>query len=389
MKPTRNLRLMLASAAFFSLASSAFALDGADVVAKLNAAYASSGGTLSYDSLDTVGGNIKITGAKVSVPDRPEKLVIGDVTMEDVEEDGEGGYSVGSITFPNINFTQEGATITAQDLSLDGVTIPADATKNTIDSFVLYDSANAGPVTVTARGVQVFSMSSAVVNLTRQDNDAGFDFDATLSDIKADLSQIDDAKSKDAIRNLGLEKLSGEITMNGSWEVATGNIALDEYAFDFTDVGRLALSVDLSGYTLEFIKALQEATKAQQSNPNKEEANQAMGLAMMGLMQQMTFNGASIRFDDASITRKVLDYVGAQQGISGDQMAQSLKGLLPFMLAQLNIPELQNEIVTAVNAYLDDPKSLTVSAEPAKPVPFPMILGAAMARRTPSRPFSV
>ena len=92
----------------------------------------------------------------------------------------------------------------------------------------------------------------------------------------------------------------------------------------------------------------------------------------------MTFNNASIRFDDATITKRVLDYIGGQQGVSGDQLAQSLKGMVPLMMAQLNVPELQNQVSTAVNSYLDAPKSLTISAEPAKPVPFPMIIGAAM-----------
>jgi hypothetical protein len=59
-------------------------------------------------------------------------------------------------------------------------------------------------------------------------------------------------------------------------------------------------------------------------------------------------------------------------------MANTLKGLTPIMLAQLNIPELQNAVTAAVNTYLDSPKSLTVSAAPDKPVPLPMIVGAAM-----------
>ena len=166
--------------------------------------------------------------------------------------------------------------------------------------------------------------------------------------------------------------------MSGSWELASGKLAVDEYTFDFKDVGSLSLSLEFSGYTLDFLKGMQEAIKAAEANPNKEEANAAMGMSMMGLVQQLTFNSASISFEDASITKKLLDYAGSEQGVSGDQMAQSLKGLIPIMLAQLNMPDLQNQIAEAANAYLDDPKSITISAEPKEPVPFPMIMGAAM-----------
>lgn len=48
------------------------------------------------------------------------------------------------------------------------------------------------------------------------------------------------------------------------------------------------------------------------------------------------------------------------------------------MMAQLNLPELQSQVSSAVNAFLDNPKSLTISAEPEKPVPFPTIMGAAL-----------
>ncbi|MGO7638647.1 hypothetical protein AB9E25_33985, partial [Rhizobium leguminosarum] len=72
------------------------------------------------------------------------------------------------------------------------------------------------------------------------------------------------------------------------------------------------------------------------------------------------------------------DYAGAQQNISGKQMADSLKAMTPIMLAQLNIPELQNAVSAAFNTFLDDPKSLTVKAAPENPVPFPTIFGAAM-----------
>jgi hypothetical protein len=48
--------------------------------------------------------------------------------------------------------------------------------------------------------------------------------------------------------------------------------------------------------------------------------------------------------------------------VTGDQLAQSLKGVVPMMMAQLNMPELQNQVAAAVNTYLDGPKCLTISA---------------------------
>ena len=378
MMRTSHFRALLAGAALATLASPAFALDGADLLTKLNATYATSGVSITSSNVEADGSTVTLEGVEAKAAGAEAPFKLGTITMEGVEEDGEGGYTIETVSFEDINVTEAETTITAQDLAITGVTIPGTIVPGTLESLLMYESASAGPVSVSSKGKEVFSMSGAETNITRMDGDAGLEFDATLSDLKADLSSVEDPKAKETMDKLGIHSLDGKVSMSGSWELASGKLAVDEYAFDFKDIGRLNITLAFSGYTLDFMKNLQEALKTAEANPNKEEANAAMGMSMMGLVQQLTFNSASISFEDASITKKLLDYAGSEQGVSGDQMAQSLKGLVPIMLAQLNMPELQNQISEAVNTYLDDPKSITISAEPKEPVPFPMIMGAAM-----------
>jgi len=377
MKHMRNLRLMMASTAFLALAGPSFALDGADMMKKLNAATSAGGTVITFEKADVDGDTVTATGVQVGYANLPgDTLKIGELTFEGVEETEGGGYHAKTVSFPDIDMSQEEGRFSAKDIEIAGLTIPANATGETLNDILLYETVSTGPIALNIKGKDVFAIEGIESNLERQDG--GFTYDANVAGLKADLSQVEDASAKDAIEKLGLATIDGTLTMKGSWEVDSGKIAVDEYAFDFKNIGRLNIAVDFSGYTLAFVKSLQEAVKTAEANPNKEEANQAVGLAMLGLMQQLTFNSASIRFDDASITKKALDYAGAQQGVTGDQLTQSLKGLVPIMMAQLNLPELQNQVSAAVNTYLDGPKNLTVSAAPEKPVPFPMIIGAAM-----------
>jgi hypothetical protein len=378
MMRTSHFRTLLAGAALATLASPAFALDGADLMAKLNATYATSGVTIGYSNAAVDGSTVTLEGTELKATGAEAPIKLGTITMEGVEEDGEGGYTIETVAFQDINVTEAEATVSAKDLALNGVSIPGTVVPGTLESLLMYESATAGPVSVSTKGKEVFSMSGMEATITRMDADAGLEFDATLNDLKADLTTVEDPKAKDTLAKLGIQSLEGKVNMSGSWELASGKLAVDEYAFDFKDIGRLNLSLEFSGYTLDFLKNMQEAIKTAEANPNKEEANAAMGMAMMGLVQQLTFNSASLSFEDASITKKLLDYAGSEQGVSGDQMAQSLKGLVPIMIAQLNMPDLQNQISAAVNTYLDDPKSLKISADPKEPVPFPMIMGAAM-----------
>ncbi|AVA21023.1 MULTISPECIES: hypothetical protein [unclassified Rhizobium] len=373
----RTTRLMLSSAAILSFASSAFALDGNDLLKKINDVYGLQGASIAATGIDIDGSTVTLKGASFKAAGMDDGLPLGDITMDGVEEN-DGGYTIDEIAFADVDLKKDGAAISATDLTLSGVEIPADATKGDLSSLLYYKSAHAGAVSVTKDGTKVFSLDDADATMDRREDKSGIDFDAKINGVKADLSKVDDAKTKDAIEALKLQQINGAIAMKGSWEIGPGTIDITEYSLNFNDIGKLNLAFSISGYTPAFAKSLQEALKTVRSNPNQQEAQQSAGLAMLGLLQQLTFNSAQIRFDDASITARALDFAGKQQGVSGKQLADTLKAMTPIMMAQLNIPELQNAVSTAVSAYLDNPKSLTVKATPDKPVPVPMIIGAAM-----------
>ncbi len=377
----RTTRLMLCSAAILSFASSAFALDGNDLLKKINDVYGLQGGSIAASGIDVDGSTVTLKGASVKAAGMEDSIPLGDITLDGVEENN-GGYTIEEIDFADVDFKKDGASVSATDLKLSGVEIPADASKGDLSSLLYYKSAHAGAVSVTKDDTEVFSIEGADANMKRRDDKSGLDFDAKINGIKADLSKVDDAKTKEAIDALKLQQIDGTVSMKGSWEIGPGTIDISEYSLDFRDIGKLNLAFSISGYTPAFAKSMQDALKTVRSNPNQQEAQQSAGLAMLGLLQQLTFNSAQIRFDDASITARALDFAGKQQGVTGKQLADTLKAMTPIMMAQLNVPELQNAVSAAVSAYLDNPKSLTVTAAPGKPVPVPMIIGAAMGAPT-------
>ena len=374
----RTTRLMLSSAAILSFAGSAFALDGQDLLKKINAAYSQQGGmVVAADSVDIDGTTVTLKNVSFK-PAGGEAVSIGEVTLSGVEEQDGGSYYIEEAAFPDINSSKDGVTISASDLTLGGISVPAQP-GDSIDAMLFAESAHTGAIKVTKDGMETFSVLESDMNATLREDASGFDFDGAFKSLKADLSQAgDDPASKEAIEKLALQHIQGDISMKGGWDLEPGTVDLSEISFDFTNIGKLNFGFKISGYTLAFIKSMQDAITQSEANPNKEEAQQAFGFAMLGLAQQLNFEGAQIRFEDASITKRALEYAGSKQNVSGQQMANSLKAMTPIILAQLNIPELQNAISAAVSTFLDNPKSLTMKATPDKPVAFPMIIGAAM-----------
>ena len=375
---TTRARLLAAGAALTFVTGPAFALDGNDVVAKLNNTLAvQSGAALSAETVTTNGSDVTLTNAKFAVNGGKQSFPVGTIKMQGVEEDT-GSYHVEKVTFDNVNITQDKTNFVASDLSISGLAIPADPNGGGIDSMLFYDSAQVGKMAATIDGKPAFSIDSSETTMEAADDNSSVNFDVKVNGIKGDLSLVEDPQARDTIQQLGITSLDGKISMEGSWALEDGTLEVTDYSFDFAKVGKLNVLFSISGYTLDFIKSLNETTKTMAADPNNQEAQQAAGLAMLGLMQQLTFNSAEIRFDDAGITKKGLEVAAKKQNTTAAQLTQMLKAMTPMMLAQANVPELQNMVTTAVNAYLDKPGSLTITAEPENGVPFPMIMGAAM-----------
>ena len=161
----RTTRLMLSSAAILSFASSAFALDGGDLLKKINAAYAMQGGSLAADGVDVDGSTVTLKGASFKpVTATGPGAQLGNVKLTGVEEDANGGYHIDKVNFADIAVTQDGTTISATDMTLGDVSIPADATKGGIDSLIIPHKGHTGAVTISKAGKEVLALQESNFN---------------------------------------------------------------------------------------------------------------------------------------------------------------------------------------------------------------------------------
>ena len=124
---------------------------------------------------------------------------------------------------------------------------------------------------------------------------------------------------------------------------------------------------------LDQIYAMQASMGAE---PTEEQA-QAQMMQGMALMQGVSIVSASVRYDDASLAGKLLDFFAAQSGADRATFVEGLKATLPMMLAETGIPELNDLVVPPVSAFLDDPKSLEVKVAPPSPTSLLVLMAAA------------
>ena len=152
--------------------------------------------------------------------------------------------------------------------------------------------------------------------------------------------------------------------VSGNWDPESGSLSIDNITLSGDDAGTLNASLKINGVT----RALVTQLDAAQNNPQQA----------MGLMQGLLVEEVTIRLDNDTLVERVLDMQAAEAGVTRETFVTQLTGALPMMLAILNNAEFQNEVAGAASVFLNDPKSLQVTAMPGTPIPFASILGAAM-----------
>ena len=355
--------------------NSAFAADPA-VAGRVKSMLAAQGVEISWTGVSGDESSMVLQGVSIKPRAEKEALPIGDVKLEGVTE-ANGGFDIATVSTSAFERTQEGVTVNLSPFIIHDMKVPAEGSTDPLGSLMMYKSAELSNMTVKVGDKTAFTMDGLAVQITPPADGKAMDFTANTTKFTGDLTLVDDPKSKDVINALGYQTISGTIAMAGTWQPSDGKMELSKYDIAVDNAGTLGMTFDLGGYTVDFVKSMQEMQKKLAAQPEGAD-NSAQGMAMLGLLQQLSFNGASVRFDDASLTGKVLDYVGKQQGMSAKDVANQAKAIVPFGMAQLNNPELTAEVSAAVNKFLDDPKSLEISAEPPASVPFALIMAGAM-----------
>jgi hypothetical protein len=356
--------------------NSAFAQDTTAVADRLKASLAGQSIDISWTGISGDASHMVIEGVTVKPVGEDQSLPIGDIALDGVAE-ADGSYTIETATTKPFTRTEDGLELSVSPIVFHGMTIPPANATGPTGSLLMYKSVELANFSATKANKTAFSMDNLIVNITAPAEGQAMEFSGNAEKFGADLTLVDDPKTKEVIDALGYQNITGSFETNGSWDPSDGQLELAQYDITVDNAGTLGVTFNLGGYTLDFVKSVQEMQKKMAEQPEGADKS-AQGMAMLGLMQQLTFNSTSIRFDDDSLTNKVLDYVGKQQGMSGKDIANQAKAIIPFGMAQLQNPDLTAQVSAAVGNFLDDPQSLEILAEPPSAVPFALIMAGAM-----------
>jgi hypothetical protein len=355
----------------------AAAADAQKVKEALEAAFANYGLSMKAASVEAAGDNIVIKGLQVSTPQATAGDISPpiDVTLESVTET-ETAFTISQIAAPEGTYPVKDGTWEFGGASIKGLRLTKPGGADPMQGVMLYESMEMQPTRFVAPGGGGDLIRLGLMKVAMSPYTSGQPLNFEMGGdffVNAIAAAKDDAEAKAVLGLLGMNEVNGKIKATGGWNPADGKIEITEESFDIANVGRLDMKFSFSGYTADFAKSLQELART-----NAGQSDAANGMKMMGMLQQLTFNSMSLRFDDAGITSKLLDLASQRMGQPKDAIITQAKGAAPMMVMQLQDADLTMAVSNAVTAYLDNPKSFEIKLAPEAPMPFSLITATGM-----------
>jgi|GEM_PF-1417530 len=364
----------LAATGTFTLAlmsgTSAHALDANAFAAKVSETLALSGNAVTIGSAVADGDTVTLSDWQYTLQGTGEAFDIdGAITFTGVAETSEGGYTAEAATIDDIEIAEDDIVLKVTGVKAENIAIPATPADDPVAAMQLYEKVSAGPITVHMANAEMFAIDSLVATTSYDEGANRFTSGYDVTGIRADLENFPDPEAAAMASVFGIAQLEGEAVGRSEWTLDDGHLIVSEGSFTFANIGRLNLTFDMTGYTLDVIEQLQAMNAQIAENPDA--ADPATTNMLMSMLNKLSFNAASLRFDDDGITSKIIAFLAAQNDAPPEVMAAGFAAMLPAFAAEAGLPpQMQQQIMEAGSAFLTNPQNLEITITADAPVPF-------------------
>lgn len=330
--------------------------------------------TPAYDKIDTdSSGNVTVSNLAATIgvqdPATTVKLTIGSIALENVAAEANGLINVGSATFSDTKLEFAGPDNKSVVIEIpksgaeDWHVAVLGANPTPLQSFRstmgIARKMTSGEIKVTAEG-QSFTAKGVDTAWSGDPVTGAGKTTMSLSDLvipEAALAMMDPSGQ---LKALGYSDITLNMTGEGELSVSGDNFGMTgTFGVSGKDMAGFTFSYGASDIPIAVMAELQTAQKA----GRPPDFNM-----LMPQLMNVSLGGFKVRFDDASITKKLLPLIARMQGMDEAAMVANAGAMMQLSLMQLKNQAFTDQVVAAVNAFLKDPKSFTVSFQPAAPV---------------------
>jgi hypothetical protein len=334
----------------------AFAAD-ADTIAKaLVAAFTANGkAEASYADASANGDDVTINEFKVT--GEGDTMTIPAVVISGAADRDKGGFTAKSLAFDGGSLTtgQQG-TIKWETGSIEDAVVPSAEEIKAKAHLSPFAKGSIGKIDIAGGDLAApVDIDQVDVSLTVEADGTPNQFTTTVDGIKLPQALFPQAVA--IFSAMGYtDAFNVSIAIDGGYEHTTDTLTLRSFTIDTTNVGKIAFDAKITGVPLSKLGEGSSAAHDIQSKGKLESFH--------------------IRFDNSGVVEKVLDMQASQAGVKRADIVTQFTGALPLLLNFIGNEAFQGKIATAVTTFLNDPKSITLTAAPSTPVGFDAITNA-------------
>ena len=183
--------LLAAAAAILVLSAAPSAAQDAEAVAeRLKARLVEQGSNITWDSISGAGSQIVLVGVKAGPVGKEQP--IGDITLDDVSEDSDGTFRIGTASLAEYSRSKDGTDLKITGVSMTGVTMPPDDADGPLGDMMLYETAAMETLTVGMGGKQVFTLNDLELEVGLPEGGNPMEFSGSAGGFFADLAATGD-----------------------------------------------------------------------------------------------------------------------------------------------------------------------------------------------------
>lgn len=239
---------------------------------------------------------------------------------------------------------------------------------------------NAGPMEFLMNGTRLFGLGGLAAEASLDEATGRYGGTGAVTDLFLNVRDLPLDPSQEIARQqlaaLGYDSISLGIEIESWWGMEEGVIDIPKYIISIDKAAALEIALRISGYTEAMMRRLRQLSNAA-SFARSGDDQQAANLQIMAEMAALLVEKFRITIRDDSLLNRLVAMQSEKMGQKADEMKAALPFIAGAFLAPLEIPKFASTVSEAVRGFVSGNGTITLSAEPAKPVSFVEIMGIA------------
>lgn len=316
------------------------------------------GASFKYAGASAAGDAITLTGVTATYRDGTA-VTVPAVVITGAEPRDTGGFTAARIAFDGGTATDPRGTVSWAAGAIDDVVVPSKDEIATRDKVRPFASLAMTGVSVASDKLSA-PLAVDTVDLTVDDIVEGLPSGVAFhaGGLRISASLLGGSIAGVMAQMMGYEEFVADVAVDGVYDTAAHTAVLNALGVDIQTVGKLTVAAAASEFSIGGM-----------TDPNEDVSKDARAKARLDTL--------SVRFDNAGVVERFLDMQAQMLGATRDDVRKQLvEGALPFALSFVKNVPFREAFLAEASKFLQDPRSFTVTAQPAEPLPLGQVVRA-------------